>query len=339
MSGDLVVAPSDRSWHSGTGLLDSTASYCEALASESWVDAALSGVAVGFDVYATVVDPFGSLFAAGIGWIIDHLEPLKSWFDDLAGNPEEVAAFAGTWQNVSSAVDDVRTDYLQEANRRLGEMTGPGVDAYRQHVENQGDRLQLLATVSQGLSVGYDAMSVLVTFVHSLVRDAIAQVVGAILSYVAELIFTLGAATPLVIHQATTRVSALVSEVVPKIQGLTRSGQSLDEIMSTLRDILNDIPRFLGSRYSVPNHPGLRWNTVLTENGSWIRQIPGYEGATVAEQLRIVGLRRRYAHFIENDPALWNKVIRDALGASTPNSVNDAVRQIVEAAERQLAGG
>ena len=77
MSGDLVVAPSDRSWHSGTGLLDSTASYCEALASESWVDAALSGVAVGFDVYATVVDPFGSLFAAGIGWIIDHLEPLK----------------------------------------------------------------------------------------------------------------------------------------------------------------------------------------------------------------------------------------------------------------------
>ena len=29
--------------------------------------------------------------------------------------------FAGTWQNVSSYVDDVRTDYLQESNRRLDE--------------------------------------------------------------------------------------------------------------------------------------------------------------------------------------------------------------------------
>jgi len=338
MSGDVVVAPGDRSWHSGAGLLDSTASYCEALASESWVDGALSSVAIGFDVYATALDPFGSLFAAGIGWIIDHLEPLRGWFDDLAGNPEEVSAFAGTWLNVSTHVDDVRTDYLQEANRRLGEMTGPGVDAYRQHVKNQGDRLELLATVSKGLSVGYEGMSALVAFVHSLVRDAIAQVVGAILSYVGELVLTLGAATPLVIHQASTRVSALVSEVVPKIQGLTRSGQSLDDIMSTLRDILNDIPRFLGSRYSVPNHPGLRWNTVLTENGSWIRRIPGYEGATVAEQLRIIALRERYQHLIGNDPALWNTVVRDAMEQSTPNSINDAIKAIVDSVERQLGG-
>ena len=230
----------------------------------------------------------------------------------------------------------MRTDYLQESNRRLDEMTGPAIETYRQHVKNQGDRLQLLSTVSQGLSVGYDAMSVLVTFVHSLVRDAIAQIVGAILSYVAELVLTLGAATPLVIHQATTRVSALVSEVVPKIQGLTRSGQSLDDIMSTLRDILNDIPRFLGSRYSVPNHPGLRWNNVLTENGSWIRRIPGYEGATVADQLQIIALRRRYAHLIRNDPALWDKVVRDATGRRRRTRSTTRSRRSSTAAERQL---
>ena len=46
-----------------------------------------------------------------------------------------------------------------------------------------------------------------------------------------------------------------------------------------------------------------------------------------------------YAHVIQDNPALWDKVVRDAMEAATPNSINDALKRIVEAAERQLAGG
>ncbi|MGL5849272.1 MAG: WXG100 family type VII secretion target, partial [Phycicoccus sp.] len=296
-------------------------------------------VAVGFDVYATVLDPIGSLFAAGIGWIIDHLEPIKGWFDDLTGNPEAVAAFAGTWHNISTRLGEIEDEYRREADRMLSGMTGPAIEAYRRHVENQTSRLGTLENVTGGVSVGLEAMSVLVTFVHGIVRDALASVIGSIISYVAELVFTLGLATPLVIAQATSRVSALVAEILPKIRGLTASGRSLDDILSSLKDILNDIPRFLGDRYSVPNLPGVRWSNVLDESGSWIRHIPGYTGATVRDQLAIIALRDRYKFFIENNPGLWDQAVRQAVVAAAPNNINDTVKKIIDAVERQTGAG
>lgn len=326
----LVVQPSDRSWHSGAGLIDSGASYCEAIAGENWVDAALSGVAVGFDVYATVSDPLGSLFAAGIGWIIDHLDPIKTWFDELTGNPESVSAFAGTWQNVSTEVGSVRDEFRENASSRLQGMSGPNVEAYREHVDKQVQKLDLMSKGARAISLGFDGCAVLVGFVHGLVRDALAQIAGAICSYVAELVITLGAATPLVIHQATTRVSALCAEVLPKIKGLKNSVRDLDSLISSLKDILNDIPRFLGSRYSVPNHPNLKWRNVLHD------ELPQFPGTSVNDWIREINLRPEYAHILSKNPDLWAKVIRDAFVNGTPNNLNDAAKAIHAAVDRQL---
>lgn len=331
----FVVNPEDRSWHSGAGLLDSGMGVIEGVKDKSWVDAALSGVAVGFDVVATVSDPLGSLFAAGIGWIIDHLDPIKGWFDDLTGNPEAVKAFAGTWLNVSIGVGAVRDDFETESGKSLDGMKGPNIEAYREHVRNELRKLKLLEMGSGAISIGFEACAVIVGFVHGLLRDALAQIVGAICSYVAELVITLGAATPLVIHQATTRVSALAAEIVPKIKGLKNSVRDLDELVSKLKDILNDIPRFLGDRYSVPNHPNLKWRNVLNEDGGWLKKIPGIDKATVSEQLAVVQARQKYKWLIDRDPAAFNKAVSDALNDAKPTNVTDALKAIADALDRQ----
>ncbi|MFC7491675.1 MULTISPECIES: hypothetical protein [unclassified Knoellia] len=326
----LVVQPGERSWHSGAGLIDSGASYCEAIQSNNWIDMALSSVAVGFDVYATISDPLGSLFAAGIGWIIDHLDPIKTWFDELTGNPEAVSAFAATWQNVSTEVGSVRDDFREDADSRLEGMTGPNVEAYRQHVTKQVQKLDLMSKGARAMSFGFDGCAVLVGFVHGLIRDALAQIAGAICSYVAELVLTLGAATPLVIHQATTRVSALCAEVLPKIKGLKNSVRDLDTLISQLKDILNDIPRFLGDRYSVPNHPNLKWRNVLHDD------LPHFPGTSVNDWIREINLKPQYAHILAKDPNLWSKVISDAFQNGTPNNLNDAAKAIHAAVDRQM---
>ncbi|GAA4109351.1 hypothetical protein GCM10022415_02470 [Knoellia locipacati] len=303
---------------------------------ESWVDFALSGVAVGFDVVATYSDPLGSLFAAGIGWIIDHLDPIKGWFDDLTGNPEAVSAFAGTWLNVSIEVGGVRDDFKSESDSKLEGMSGPNIAAYREHVRNELRKLKILEVGSGAMSVGFEACAVIVGFVHGLLRDALAQIAGAICSYVAELVITLGAATPLVIHQATTRVSALAAEIVPKIKGLKNSVHDLDSLVSKLKDILNDIPRFLGDRYSVPNHPNLKWRNVLNEDGGWLKKIPGIDKATVSEQLAVVQARQKYQWFIQRNPDLFDKAVSDALREGKPTNVTDALKAITDALDRQI---
>ncbi|KGN32280.1 hypothetical protein N802_18120 [Knoellia sinensis KCTC 19936] len=331
----FVVNPEARSWHSGAGLLDSGMGVVNAINDESWVDFALSGVAAGFDVAATISDPLGSLFAAGIGWIIDHLDPIKGWFDDLTGNPEAVKAFAGTWLNVSIGVGGVRDDFREESNRSLEGMTGPNIEAYREHVRNELRKLKLLEVGTGAVSVGFEACAVIVAFVHGLLRDALSQIVGAICSYVAELVITLGAATPLVIHQATTRVSALASEIIPKIKGLKNSVRDLDDLVSQLKDILNDIPRFLGDRYSVPNHPNLKWRSVLNEDGGWLKKIPGIDKATVSEQWAVVQARQQYQWLINRDPALFDKAVAEALTNAKPTNVMDALKAISAAVDRQ----
>lgn len=334
MSGeDLVVAPEDRGTFSGAGALDSSIAMCEALGDGNWLDAALSGVALGFDVVATVSDPLGSLFAAGIGWIIDHLEPIKGWFDDLTGNPEEVKAFAATWQNVSYSLGVARFDFERDSDTKMGDMTGPGVAAYRRQVREEIEKLDFLRTASRGVSMGLDLAGVIVGFVHGLLRDALSQIAGAICSYAAEFVFTLGAATPLIIHQASTRVSALVAEIGPKITGLKNSVTDLDSLLRELRDILNDIPRFLGNRYSVPNHPGLRWSDIVND------PVSGLRGMSVNDAIRVLNLKPQYQHFLQNNPALWDKVITDAFRSGQPSNASDAAKAIHAAIDRQREAG
>jgi hypothetical protein len=330
--GDLVVGPGSRNDLSGTGLLDSGVALCTAIGDKDWLDAALSGVAVGFDVVATVSDPLGSLMAAGIGWIIDHLQPIKGWFDDLAGNPEEVVAFAGTWLNVSYALGVTRYDLERDSATKMGAMSGPGVEAYRREVRAELEKLDFLRAASRGVSGGLEAAGVIVGFVHGLLRDALSSIAGAILSYVGELAFTLGAATPLVIHQASTRVSALVTEIAPKISGLKTSVTDLDSLLRELTDILNDIPRFLGNRYSVPNHPGLRWSSVLED------PVASLSGMSVNDVVRFLDLKPNYAHIVTGDPALWDRAVHDAFQQGVPGNASDAAKALREAIERQVEG-
>lgn len=334
MSG-LVATADERSWHSGAGLLDSGMTLCESITGDSWVDRGLSGVAVGVDVYATASDPLGSLFAAGIGWVIDHLNPIKDWFDELTGNPEEVSAFAQTWGNVRNELDRVRADYTRYADGQLGHMKGEALDAYRSHVQDMLGKYRLVSSGAHAISYGFVGAAGLVQLVHGLVRDALAQIVGALCSYVSELVITLGAATPLVIHQATSRVSALVAEIGPKLKGLKTSVHSLDELTSGLKDVLNDIPRFLGDRYSVPNHPELKWGDIPSRNVRFAEQIkamPGGEGLTLGERIRLINMQDEYRHLLGTGREAWEGLIREALQSSAPNDVNDAIRKIRELA-------
>ncbi len=330
MTGGLVVQPGERDAFSGTGLLESGTSMCRAISDGDWVDMALSGVAMGFDVYATAMDPLGSLFAAGIGWIIDHLQPIKGWFDDLAGNPESVMAHAATWLNVANSLSASGTAFYQGAHHKLDGMTGSNADRYQVHVDEMVDKLSFVSGAARAMSVGTETAAMIVGFVHGLLRDALAQIAGAICSYVAELVFTLGLATPLVISQASSRVSALAAEIGPKLKGLKTSVTDLDSLMSELRDILNDIPRFLGDRYSTPNLPGVRWRTILDD------PIGGLHAFSVRQRLALVEANPRYAHIVTGDPALWRKVVNDAFQDATPNTVNDLVKALNDALERQL---
>jgi len=240
-----VVEPTGPSATSGTFLIDDVVSLAGNIRDGNWVEAGLDAAVTAIDAVATYSDPLGSAIAAGIGFILDHLEPLKGWLNDLTGDAAQVAANAGTYANVSAGLGTEATIVARSVTADLSEMSGAAIVAYRAFMGDLVETLRALADGADASSGALETASMLVQVVHDLVRDAIAEIVGSAISYAAELILTLGAATPLVIEQVSTRVASLSARLGSNVTGLVRSVGNLKDLIKRLDELIQSLKRFL----------------------------------------------------------------------------------------------
>lgn len=237
-SNPLVAGPVDMSTpFTGAFLLEDGESLAAAIESGDWVQGGLAALSGAVDLAATVSDPLGSLIAAGLGWCMEHLEPLKGWMNDLTGDAGEVAGFAATWRNVESQLK-MSGEELTRLISELDGQDGDAIAAYRAFQQEAGEHITASASWAGAMATGLDICSTIVKIVHDITRDAIAEIVGAVISYAAELVLTLGLATPLVIEQVSTRVASLVGRVGKSVTTLLSSGKALRSLLDELQALL-----------------------------------------------------------------------------------------------------
>ena len=113
-----LVAPRIDStrWYSGLGLIEDIADTVAGIESGSWIDSAIGGVATSLDTLATVLDPLGSLVSWGVGWLLEHVKPLSDVLDWLAGDPDQVTAYAQTWRNIAAESTGTAADLQSATN-------------------------------------------------------------------------------------------------------------------------------------------------------------------------------------------------------------------------------
>ncbi len=239
MTDALVVPGQDTTTAvSGTGVVESVHDLAQALQGGSWLEVGLAGVGAALDVAATVVDPLGSLIAAGLGWLMDHLEPLKGWLDDLTGDAGAVAGFAGTWDHVAAAMGTAGEDLSHMARADLEAMQGAAVVAYARYADDLAAKMRASSASSSAVASALRTCATVVQVVHDLVRDTIAQLVGSIISWAAEAVFTLGLATPWIVGQVSTRVSSLATRVGRSVVDVVTSAKSLKNLVEAMREAL-----------------------------------------------------------------------------------------------------
>ena len=242
MSDNTLIADNEGpSAVSGTFLGADVVGLAEAIKSGSWVAADLMAVATAVDLAATVSDPFGSLLAAGFGWLEDHFDPLKTWLNDLTGDPGAVEAYAKTWENVAERMTEEATDLVNRSRSDLATATGEAIKAYQDHAEAMSEAMQHIAEAAEATASGLEKAGQIIDLVHGIVRDVIAQICGAIVSWLSELVFSFGLLTPLVIEQATTRVSDAVTKISTKVTGLVQSCHALEELLRKLDSAVTDL--------------------------------------------------------------------------------------------------
>ncbi|WP_295779825.1 DNA/RNA non-specific endonuclease [uncultured Microbacterium sp.] len=249
----LVAAPVDAgpTAFGGAYLLQDGADLAHAFQTGNWVEGGVAAFSTVLDGIGAVIDPIGTLIANGLGWVIDHIEPLRGWLQDLTGNAAEVQAFAQTWTNVSGRLQQVGGD-LQHRLSDLEGMSGATVDAYRAHVQELADSVASTGSWAGAVSGGLDIAAMLVQAVYELVRDAISQVVGVAISAAITTAATVGFGAPLAIGQIVTKVSSLAARVGSFVTKLLRSLNEAIPLLRRLSGVVEEVATRLRGR--VPGH-------------------------------------------------------------------------------------
>lgn len=140
----------------------------------------------------------------GVAWLIEQLKPLSAALDWLAGDPDQIEAYAGTWSNVAAALRSSAAD-LDSA----------------------------VVTTGTGL---------VVALVRELVRDLIADFVSVLAVRLWEWLAiaggTLGAGIPWVIAQVSTLAARWAAKIARLLTGLIASLRRLAPMLRRLDGVL-----------------------------------------------------------------------------------------------------
>ncbi|MEU8213748.1 WXG100 family type VII secretion target [Micromonospora sp. NPDC049044] len=242
----LVAARHDSThWYTGFGLAEDVADAVSGIESGSWIDSTIGGVATSMDALATVLDPLGSLVSWGVGWLLEHVKPLSDALDWLAGDPDQIAAYASTWRNVAKQSTDALSDLHAGVSAQLAEWDGASARAYQASMAGQIRAMEGIARAASGVASLVEGAGLLVAFVRELVRDLIADFVSVLAVrlplWLAEAGATLGIATPLVISQVSSLVAKWAARIGKLISALITSLRRLIPLLRRLDDLIDEL--------------------------------------------------------------------------------------------------
>uniref|UniRef100_UPI003CC574EE WXG100 family type VII secretion target n=1 Tax=Amycolatopsis circi TaxID=871959 RepID=UPI003CC574EE len=203
----VVVPITDSNNTTGAGVADSWHSVVSSIQEIQHLhggDAAAVGVEIGVsivgaiaDTAAFVVDPFGKLIAAGLGWLIEHISFLKEGLDKLAGKPEAIKKMAEELHKTGQNLRNSAKDLDATLQKTVANWQGEGADAFKKNI---ADRRGQIDSAGHAVDVaGYvvETTMALVTVVRSLIRDLITtflgDVIATMLIALAMAAFTFGA--------------------------------------------------------------------------------------------------------------------------------------------------
>ncbi|HEX5206122.1 MAG TPA: hypothetical protein VFW27_39870, partial [Actinoplanes sp.] len=173
MASSSLVATSTttRTAWTGSSLADGLQGLDQSVRSGSWVNTMLAGGSFAGDAAATVIDPFSALLANGLGWVMEHFEPLREVLDRLTGIPDKVTAHAQTWHNMAGALQAMAEELHADLAAGLPGWGGSAADSYRGMMANNVDGLGGLSVLAATMSAATEAAGNLVQFTRDIVRD------------------------------------------------------------------------------------------------------------------------------------------------------------------------
>ena len=244
MTAAPIVAPrvDSTQWYSGASVAVELHAVSEGIRNRDWVEGGIGALGVAAEGVGMVVDPIGTLASYGVGWAMEHVEPLSRVLDMLAGDPDQVAAYAQTWHNIATVTDSTGSLYAGDLQKDMPSWQDYTASIYRGLGAARTDAFDGLTQAAEGMSGLAEALGMVVNAVRSGVRALISLLVGKLISWAIEMGASLGLATPVVVAQATaaiaqtaTKVFRMVSDLMASLKKLHAALQKYKMLITALR--------------------------------------------------------------------------------------------------------
>ncbi|GHG30004.1 MULTISPECIES: WXG100-like domain-containing protein [Amycolatopsis] len=241
MTNELIAAPKDETkWYSGIAQAEEVVSLCDAIDHGDWKDATISGSGLAMDGLTLIYDPAGALgilVAAGLGWVMEHVGPLKKALDDLAGDPAVIKSYGQTWKNVAGRVRQVAHRHEADVKADLAGWTGPASRTYRGEAAQRVTAMNAAAKAADTMGDAVVQAGAMVATVRTMVRDTIATLVASLISA----LLPPGGGTA----KAVGMIAKAGQKVARLIEKLTRALGRLGEQLSKLAEMIGGLIRRL----------------------------------------------------------------------------------------------
>ncbi|MBN6036177.1 WXG100 family type VII secretion target [Amycolatopsis sp. 195334CR] len=219
----------------GAGLVQDIAGGREQLAQGDWTEGLLSLAAGGLDAGMKIKDiqgggnPVEMLISMGLGWVVEHLSPMKDWLDQLTGNQDELDLTVQTWAEISKQVQATAEELNATVQQDCATWTGTSADRYREYIQRRLDTLVQLSDDAKSCAGLIDVAKTVLAVVRNLIRDLITDVC-------AKLIFILFRYPP------PAYPAALAAEGMPVVVSKSQEGlsllQKLSRVWQRFRELL-----------------------------------------------------------------------------------------------------
>ncbi len=251
--------------YSGISLLESANDLKSAIESGDWASVAMGAVGTALDALSMAMDPFGAVLAAGVGWLMEHVGPLKEALNGLTGNADEIAAQSETWKNVATELGSIGEDLTGMVKADTASWTGNAADTYRQRAQDTVTLLETAQKGCEGASSGVKTAGEVVAAVRALVRDIIAELIGHLISWALQVVFTLGIGLTWVVPQVIGAVAKTASKIADLVKRLVTALKALVPLVKRAGDLFADAAKALknikpGKAGPPPKHADINGN-------------------------------------------------------------------------------
>ena len=273
----------------GLGFIDEIVGAADDIRNGDIVSLVQSAQGLYDEIGGLVADPVGYIGGMVVEWIMQHVEPLKGWINQLTGDSGQVYGMSASWDSISSSLASIASELDSGSYSAMSSMRGEAVRAYLERQAIVVSAINAISDASSAFGAALSKVADSVDNIHDAVVGAISDIIVTCFEVVAEVVLSLGTAAPVAAEQVASKVAKWVGRIEPIMEMLTYALEALQAIFAVLTSAGSDLTRGvekIGEQCQAPGggccgEGGMRPRTPgLPGDGNWNTDGPYSNGAT-----------------------------------------------------------